>query len=143
MTLLDLDTSAPYLRPLVFKRQYMQATAEMFPIWDAYTRAQKLDENKQPLFLDEITIRRYISRGMMTICRGRGNSRTVVWKGARNETINPFTGKPVATSALRIPAPQKYCVPESVGDVYRVFRHVAHRCSAAQPDREPVNADWL
>lgn len=37
----------------------------------------------------------------------------------------------------------KNCVRESVGDIYRVHRHVAERCSAAAPLRPPVDGGCM
>jgi hypothetical protein len=108
---------------------------ELIPIWDERTNRIFEDELGRALGLAESDIRGYISAGMMTVTRGRGNDRRVYWCGTKRPKGSKETPP---RNQLRIPVPTKYCVAEMIG-VYRVYKHVAHRCSAVEPTREPIN----
>jgi hypothetical protein len=109
---------------------------DLIPIWDACTNRIMLDEQGREVRLAEHEVRLYVSTQRMTVTRSRGGGRRVYWRGSMNEA--PVRGGKTVVIIRTLPVPTKFCVPDQVG-AFRVFRHVAHRCSASAPDREPVN----
>jgi hypothetical protein len=108
---------------------------ELIAVYDPGTGAIALDGKGREVWLSESVIRLGLSQRRYRVVRGRGGYRRVFLSECAVESVEK--------GLRRVPAPQKYCVPEVVGDIYRVFRHVAHRCSGAAPWAPPIDPHAL
>lgn len=127
----DLDSPGSANAPPFSK---FMANSLSLPLCDE--RGNQLRDERGPISYSESEARTLIARGMATIRRGRGKDapRYLVH---RNNGVTP---KCFRSNSMQSGAP--YVVREQVGQ-HHVYKHVAHRCSAAavkpQHIESPIN----
>lgn len=92
----------------------------------------------------EVEARRLIGEGMVSPRRHRNGVRYLLLKVSlekvRLSKNDRF--KEMLKERISLPVAEPYVIAEYIGG-NRVFKHVAHRCSAAQPYMAPVSGAWM
>lgn len=115
----------------------------LLPLYDGDGR-EVLDEYGAPVTFSESEARVLIGKTLVTVRHGRGKNapRYLVLRVSLQEAQSKGAVKGASKVFQRIPMPEPYIIAEYI-EGNRVYSHVAHRCSAAQPNMKPVSAEWM
>jgi hypothetical protein len=102
-----------------------------FPIWDRTGTFILLNDDGKEIWLEEHEVRAAIGKQQIGVMRPHGSARDQMklYLKVSEEKVFP-------KGTRRIQSAQPACVRVTVGDIHRVYMHVAERCQAHYDGRE-------